>query len=177
MVTKIIKNNNDLKNLLNNFKSTNKKIVLCHGVFDILHLGHLKYFESAKKFGDILIVSVTSDKFVKNKFFSKPYFNVSKRMEALKFISEIDYIIESQFYTASNIIKLIKPNYYVKGPDYINSKKDKELSEEIKVLKKHRGVFKITNTERFSSTNILFNNFKLLNKKQLNFISRIKKII
>ena len=43
-------------------KFKEKKIVLCHGVFDLLHIGHIDYLESAKKFGDILIVSITSDK-------------------------------------------------------------------------------------------------------------------
>ena len=175
MEDKIIKNSNKFQKKLISIKSLNKKIVLCHGVFDILHLGHLKYFESAKKLGDLLIVSVTSDTFVRNKYFSKPYFDISKRMEALKFISDIDYIIESKFNRANSIIKFIKPDYYVKGPDYKNQKRDKELNEEIKELKKYGGVFKTTNTEQFSSTNILFNNFRLLNDKQLNYISSIKK--
>ena len=42
----------------------NKKIVLCHGVFDVLHIGHLNSFRQARKHGDILVVSVTSDEFV-----------------------------------------------------------------------------------------------------------------
>ena len=175
MINKIIKINNNFQKKLNSFRFINKKIVLCHGVFDILHLGHLKYFESAKKQGDILIVSVTSDKFVRNKYFSKPYFDISKRMEALKYISEIDYIVESNFHNAINIIKLIKPNYYIKGPDYKNQINDNNLKEEIKELKKYGGKFKTTNTERYSSTNILFNNFKLLNNKQLKYISNLKK--
>ena len=47
-----------------NLKNKKIKIVLCHGVFDVLHSGHLKYFNQAKKFGNKLIVSVTADKFV-----------------------------------------------------------------------------------------------------------------
>ena len=50
-------------NLLKQIK-LKKKIVLCHGVFDVIHSGHLKYFEQAKKYGDILVVSVTADKYV-----------------------------------------------------------------------------------------------------------------
>ena len=44
--------------------SGDQKIVLCHGVFDVLHAGHLAYFQSAKKFGDLLVVTVTGDQFV-----------------------------------------------------------------------------------------------------------------
>ena len=46
-------------------KKKNKKIVLCHGVFDLVHLGHLKHFKKAKSFGDFLIVSITKDEFIK----------------------------------------------------------------------------------------------------------------
>ena len=61
-------------------KLKNKKIVLCHGVFDLLHTGHLNYFESAKKLGEILIVSITSDKFV-NKGPGRPYFDEKKKVK------------------------------------------------------------------------------------------------
>ena len=53
-----------LKNKILKLKKQNKKIVICHGVFDVLHVGHIKHFTEAKKEGDILIISVTSDKYV-----------------------------------------------------------------------------------------------------------------
>src|SRR5438045_167449 len=59
-----------------------RKIVLCHGVFDVLHAGHLAYFKSAKKFGDLLVVTVTSDPYV-NKGPGRPYFNSSIRANML----------------------------------------------------------------------------------------------
>ena len=55
-----------------------KKIVLCHGVFDVLHIGHLKHFKEAKEYGDILIVSITPNKFV-NKGPGRPIFNERNR--------------------------------------------------------------------------------------------------
>jgi bifunctional ADP-heptose synthase (sugar kinase/adenylyltransferase) len=54
----------NLNTTLDKLRKKNKIIVLCHGVFDFFHLGHLNYFNSAKKLGDILIVSITTDKFV-----------------------------------------------------------------------------------------------------------------
>jgi len=71
-----------MKNILkNNFNRNkifkNKKIVLCHGVFDLLHLGHINYFKSAKKLGDVLVVSVTNNKFV-NKGPGRPAFNLKE---------------------------------------------------------------------------------------------------
>ena len=59
----ILKKQN-LISTLNKLNRLKKKIVMCHGVFDVLHLGHVKHFEEAKKLGDILIVSVTSNKYV-----------------------------------------------------------------------------------------------------------------
>ena len=55
----------DLKQLKKKSLKSKKKIVLCHGVFDLIHIGHLKHFNTAKKFGDILVVSITSDSNVK----------------------------------------------------------------------------------------------------------------
>ena len=57
-------------------KFIGKKIVLCHGVFDLLHIGHINYFRSSKKYGNILVVSVTSDKFV-NKGPGRPAFSIT----------------------------------------------------------------------------------------------------
>src|SRR5580692_10159440 len=68
-----------------------KKIVHCHGVFDVLHAGHLAYFESAKRSGDILVVTVTADNFV-NKGPGRPYFPGQVRMEMLAALSTVDYV-------------------------------------------------------------------------------------
>ena len=57
-------------------KRKNKKIVHCHGVFDLIHVGHIKHFKEAKKNGNFLVVSITSDKFV-NKGSGRPIFNPS----------------------------------------------------------------------------------------------------
>ena len=84
---------NELKKLT--YKLKGKKIVLCHGVFDLLHIGHIKHFEEAKKFGDVLIVSVTSDEFV-NKGPNRPVFNLALRAEALIALECVDYVIENR---------------------------------------------------------------------------------
>ena len=62
-----------LKKKINLLKKQKKKIILCHGVFDVLHIGHIKHFYEAKKNGDYLIISVTSDKYV-NKGKDRPIF-------------------------------------------------------------------------------------------------------
>ena len=71
---------------LEKIKKEKKSIVLCHGVFDLFHIGHLTHLHEAKKFGDVLIVSITSDKFV-NKGPGRPYFNQEHRLNVLSSIS------------------------------------------------------------------------------------------
>ena len=81
-----------------------KKIVLCHGVFDVVHTGHLNYLKKAKELGDTLIVSVTSDKFV-NKGPGRPVFDINQRMNFLSELKFIDKVYESKDYTAEKIIE------------------------------------------------------------------------
>lgn len=114
-MSKII-NLSKLQIKLKKLKKKNK-IVLCHGVFDIIHHGHIKYFEEAKKNGDILVVSLTADEFV-NKGPGRPYFNFKFRSETLEAIQTIDYICKSNFETSLKVIKSIKPDFYCKGLDY-----------------------------------------------------------
>ena len=102
-------------------KIKKKKIILCHGVFDLLHAGHLDYFESAKKFGDILVVSVTSDRFV-NKGFNRPIFDLENRKKILSELSIVDFVCESDSHDAISIIEKIKPNIYCTYWNFINFK-------------------------------------------------------
>ena len=135
-------NNSDYKKIIKQ-KKYGKKIVLCHGVFDIVHVGHLKYFDQAKKLGDILVVSVTSDKYV-NKGKNRPLFNISKRIFFLKKLKNIDFVIKS-----------VQPNIYCKGPDYISKKKDINLKKEIEILKKFKGKYIALNHKKYSSSKII----------------------
>ena len=63
-------------------RHVDERLVLCHGVFDLLHVGHLKHFEAARKFGDRLVVSLTPDDYV-NKGPGRPYYNSSQRLKML----------------------------------------------------------------------------------------------
>ena len=154
-----------------------KKIVLCHGVFDVLHIGHIKHFEDAKKNGDILVVSVTTDKFV-NKGFDRPYFNQKLRMEMIASMSCVDYVVLSNYSTAVEVINFVRPNIYFKGSDYRNMKKDlsKNIFKEKSAIKKIKG-------KMIFSDNIVFSSSKLINKfsdniniEQKKYIKNVKKI-
>ena len=174
MKKKII-NFSEVEKILKPIKRKGKKIVHCHGVFDLLHIGHLKHFKSAKKYGDILVISVTPDKFVQ-KGFERPYFNSEQRMESLASIEIIDFVILNNSTNAIDIIKKIKPNYYVKGPDYKNFKEDitGQIKNEELVVKKNGGKTVFTEDPIYSSSSILNQSGSTFNLFQKSFINKIK---
>ena len=153
----------NLKEKIKILKKQNKKIGLIHGVFDIIHYGHIKYFEEAKRKVDYLIVSVTENKYV-NKGPGKPIFNTVKRCEVLKSIKDIDEVIISNYPTAIQNIKLIKPDYYIKGKDYKNLSDDlsKNILLEKKEVEKYKGKILFTNSELHSSSSIINKNFDFM---------------
>jgi rfaE bifunctional protein nucleotidyltransferase chain/domain len=173
MQRKII-NINSLKQLRTKFK--NKKIVHCHGVFDLFHHGHLMYLKSAKKNGDILIVSITADKYV-NKGPGRPRFNQAERSHILSSLDIVDYVFVNDNPTADNIFPILKPDYYVKGKDYFVKKNDRSggIFLEEKSLKKYNGKLIITEDRLESSTTLINSFFNNLSKEQEKIVKDIKK--
>jgi len=171
-MVKKIKNLEDLPTLFSDLKSEGKKIVHCHGVFDLLHVGHIKHFKEAKTFGDVLVVTITPDEFV-NKGPGRPAFSTSLRLEALSELESIDYVIANKWPTAEEIIKIIQPNVYCKGPDYKNHSDDLtgKISEEESVVNSNGGKVMYTNDITFSSSSLL-NKFGNIYSKEKELIIR-----
>lgn len=146
-------------------RDSGKRIGLCHGVFDLIHSGHVAHFQEAKSQVDFLIVSVTDEKFV-NKGNSRPFFSNDKRMEVLKELKAIDYVLLSKYETASGLISTIKPDVYFKGHDYLNKiGSDAKLDEEISAIKSIEGALVITSSTKLSSSSILNNLSSPLSEK------------
>jgi len=104
-------------------KAQGKTIAHCHGCFDLLHPGHIKHFESAKKAADVLVVTLTQDKFV-NKGPGRPVFNEQIRAETIAALQVVDYVAINHWATAIETIAIVKPDLYVKGPDYKDQTRD-----------------------------------------------------
>lgn len=151
------------------------KIGLSHGVFDLLHLGHIKHFKEAKKNCNLLVVSVTADQYV-NKGPNRPAFNQHQRIEALEAIDFIDYIVLSNNPSSKPIITKIKPDIYFKGPDYKNNFDDltKKIFLEKNEVEKNNGKIFYTNDEKFSSSSLIKNFTDLFDEKQKKELSHIK---
>ena len=167
---------NLLKERINKLKKNKKKVVLCHGVFDLVHIGHIKHFESAKKNGDILVVTITADEYV-DKGPNRPHFNTLLRAEALAAIEMIDYISISYSSNAVNVIKKIMPDIYFKGIEYKNDKSDITgmIKHEKQVIKSVGGQIRYSNDQTFSSSTLINKYGDLFTQNQKLFISKIKK--
>jgi cytidyltransferase-like protein len=123
-----------------------------------LHPGHLRHLAKAKELVDVLVVSITADKFV-NKGPGRPAFNENLRAEALANLVSVDFVLITPYPTAIETIELIKPNFYIKGNDYVQEKKD--LTGNITLEKNAVESFggKLVNTDE-----IIFSSSELINK-------------
>ncbi len=168
-------NSKNIKKIIDQLKKNKKTVGLVHGVFDILHVGHLLYFEEAKKNVDYLIASVTSDKYAA-KAPGKPIFDIENRLKVLQSLKSIDLAIESNSPSAVEIINEIKPSIYFKGKDYEKTKDlSGNLKREMNAVKKNKGKFVITNTKLYSSSKIINEKFDYLNKDAKKFLDKYNK--
>jgi rfaE bifunctional protein kinase chain/domain/rfaE bifunctional protein nucleotidyltransferase chain/domain len=148
-----------LEESISTLKSQGLHIVHCHGVFDLVHPGHIRHFSAAKREGDILIVTITPDRYV-NKGPGRPVFNEQLRAESLAALQVVDYVAINQWPTAVETIQLLKPDVYVKGSDYINREDDitGKINDEEAAVRAIGGRIHFTDDITFSSSQ-LFNNF------------------
>ena len=100
-----------------------KTVVHAHGTFDLLHLGHVRHLESARKVGDALIVTVTADRFV-NKGPGRPVFSAELRAEMLATLEYVDWVAINDAADAVSATECIRPTVYIKGQDYQNPQGD-----------------------------------------------------
>src|SRR5690348_14211676 len=112
-----IKSLQELEEVLAKERSSGSKIIHCHGVFDLLHPGHIRHFKLSKSKGDKLVVTITPDCYV-NKGPGRPAFTEQLRLESIAALEDVDYVVLNDAPDAVSIIKRIKPAIYVKGSEY-----------------------------------------------------------
>jgi D-beta-D-heptose 7-phosphate kinase / D-beta-D-heptose 1-phosphate adenosyltransferase len=100
-------------------RAAGKHIVFTNGCFDLIHLGHIKYFQFARAQGDLLVVGVNTDSSIRAlKGEKRPIINEHDRVEVLQELESIDYLIRFDDDTPLRLIKAILPDVLVKGADY-----------------------------------------------------------
>lgn len=140
-------------------KSGGKIIVLCHGCFDLMHPGHIKYFQASKEMGDILVITVTPDIYV-DKGPDRPVFNQNLRVESIAALECVNYVAINEWPTAEETLRLLQPDIYVKGQEFENLQdKTGKLQKELKVLKEIGAEMRFTHEIVFSSTALLNKHF------------------
>jgi len=146
-----IKNNRkELRDVVESYRATGQSIGLCHGCFDIIHPGHIYHLKQANAGVDRLIVSITADKFV-NKGKDRPVFSAQKRAEVMASIRYCDVVFINHGDTAEQLIELVEPELFFKGPDY-KTGHDPRVSAEKSLVEKHGGQLKFTDKNIFDST-------------------------
>jgi rfaE bifunctional protein nucleotidyltransferase chain/domain len=134
----------DIKKKIGKFpRNKEDKVAMCHGVFDLVHPGHIRHLVFAKQKVSKLIVSITSDMHVK-KAELRPYVPQNLRAENLAALEFVDFVIIDENETPiKNLIK-IKPDFFVKGYEYVKNNRNLRTQEEIETLKTYGGQFLFT---------------------------------
>lgn len=171
-----VKSLEEIENILQTDRSKGKTIVHCHGVFDLLHPGHIRHFKEAKQKGDTLVVTLTPDRFV-NKGPGRPAFSEDLRIESVAALDFVDYVVLTDSPDAVSSIQKIKPNIYVKGKEYKEHESDVtgKIKEEVNAVIKESGEVHYTDDIVFSSSSLLNQYFDSFSKEQKEFLEKIKK--
>ena len=146
----------ELARTLEALRASGKKIVHCHGVFDLLHIGHIKHLEAARHRGDVLVVTITPDRFV-NKGPHRPAFPERLRAEALASLACVDFVGVNDWPTAVETIRLLRPDFYVKGLVREGGKRDHTNAIDLEgdAVKAVGGQLVLTDEETFSASALI----------------------
>jgi len=155
-------------------KQQGKTIVQCHGVFDLIHPGHIRHLRSAKKYGDILIVTITGDKFV-HKGPGRPIFNEHLRSEVLAALEIVDYVAILQSDSAIEGIAILKPHFYLKGPDYKKRKVNPHLPQKLQA--EESAVEAIGGKIVFTNDDVVFSSSHLINEHLESYPTQTKQYL
>ena len=136
-----------------------RRIVLCHGIFDLLHPGYIVFLEEARAHGDVLVVSITADKFV-NKGPGRPFCKEQLRARTLSALSCVDYVVISAFTSATGALEAVRPDVYCLGKDYENkTRKNEYLERDLVTAQKVGAAVRYAGSVALSATKLLNQNF------------------
>ncbi|MCG8524771.1 MAG: PfkB family carbohydrate kinase [Opitutales bacterium] len=156
------------------FKKNGRKIVQCHGTFDLVHPGHVVHFEEAKALGDVLVVTLTDEKHV-NKGPGRPYFNNELRVKSLSALEMIDYVVVIPHPAAIEAIETVRPDVYCKGKEYAADGADVtgNFADDVTAVEKCGGKVAFVGDVVFSSTKLINQNFTVTTKSVKEFCEQL----
>lgn len=175
IINQKVKTLDELSEIIQQLKRKGKRVVHCHGVFDLLHPGHIRYFHAAKREGDVLVVTLTQDRYV-GKGPGRPVFNQQLRLESIAALECVDYVALNEWPTAVETIQKIRPDVYVKGKEYEKREDDitGEIYNEEEAVCAVGGRIHFTDEITFSSTELLNTHFHVFPEEAKDFLNRFR---
>lgn len=149
-MSNVLSNFSELQTIVHDYRSRGFVIGLCHGCFDIVHVGHIHHLKQARAMVDRLFVSITADEFV-NKGADRPIFSDHSRVEFMAAIRYCDHAIINHAATAQSLIEILSPDLFFKGADYFVSS-DPRLQSEAAVVESVGGRLVLTDDVVLDST-------------------------
>lgn len=141
---------------LGNYSTPRAKIIMCHGTFDVVHVGHIRHLQYCKTKADILIASLTADRHV-TKADMRPYIPEALRAYNLAALEMVDYVIIDQNATPVENILALRPDYFAKGYEYLSG--NNKTAEEQKAVESYGGEM------LFTPGDVVYSSSKLLGYK------------
>lgn len=137
-------------------RRSGRRIVHCHGVFDLLHPGHIKHLAAAREQGDLLVVSITAAPFV-NKGPGRPVFDDQQRAYQLAHLSIVDHVVVVPFSGAIEVIEQVRPHVYCKGLEYATpqNETDRRIHEDLAAVERLGGEVRFVGEPLHSSSHLL----------------------
>lgn len=165
-----------LKEVAKEAREGGKKVVLCHGVFDLMHPGHVLHFKAARQHGDLLVVTITPDRFAR-KAPGRPVFPQRLRMETIAALEVVDFVALNEWPTAVETIHHLKPHVYAKGSDYADAASDVtgNISKEETAVREVGGSIIFTTEESFSSSTLINQFFQSHSPQTDEFLRNFRK--
>jgi len=164
----------DAADVFAGLRAAGKRIVQCHGTFDLIHPGHIVHLQEARALGDTLVVTITAEKFV-NKGPGRPCFNDELRSRSLAALTCVDYVVIIPHTAAVEAIRLVRPQIYCKGREYEEVENDVtgNIHDDLTTVKECGGEIRYIGSVVFSSTKLLNRHFNHLSPDIKSFCREI----
>ena len=170
-----IKSVEELAGLAARGKRAGARVVLAHGVFDLLHMGHVRHLETARREGDLLFVTLTADRHV-NKGPGRPVFPELMRAEMVAALECVDAVGISNWQTAEGVLRLVQPDVYIKGPDYAAEAEDitGNIARERELVERLGGRVVYTDDVTFSSSSLINRHLNVYDSEVTGFLTGLR---
>jgi rfaE bifunctional protein nucleotidyltransferase chain/domain len=156
-------------------QSQGHRVALCHGVFDLVHLGHIRHIQAARNEGDVVMVTITADRYV-NKGPGRPIFPENMRAEMLASLANVDWVGINRTTSAEPVLDTVRPDIYVKGSDYENPDDDVtgKIKSERDAVERHGGRIVFTRDVTFSSSSLVNRYFDIYDPPLRDYLQQVR---